>query len=216
MILLRNDLQGLSREIRMRKRLAAVMVVLVFCGMVAWPAVMEACVGKTLYLGRLPGQEQEILAELFVWLVTERTGTSIEIKSFSDSRSTHSALEKAKIDLYLEETSVALHDILGQADPGGDDAAARRLVRQEYAERFNLVWLEPWGLKGRDGGGELSSKVAPVVRKDTLKKFPALSRLVNKMAGVVDDAAMEQLLADSSREPVRDVTKKFLKKKKLI
>ena len=54
------------------------------------------------------------------------------------------------------------------------------------------------------------------MRRDTLKKFPALSRLVNKMAGVVDDRTMEQLLAESSTRPVREVTKKFLKEKKLI
>jgi len=198
----------------MRRTVAAVAVLLVFCGLVAWPAVMEACVGKTLYLGRLPGQEQEILAELFVWLVSERTGTSIEVKAFSDSRSTHSALEEAKIDVYMESTFVALRDILGRADDTAAGDEARRLVRKEYAERFNLVWLEPWGLEGSADGG--ASKVAPVVRKDTLKKFPALSRLVNKMAGVVDDAAMEQLLAESSQDPVRDVTKKFLKQKKLI
>ena len=201
-------------ERRMRRRVAAFAVVLVFCGLVAWPAVMEACVGKTLYLGRLPGQEQEILAELFVWLVSERTGTSIEVKAFSDSRATHSALEEAKIDVYMEETAVALHDILGRSGkvPAGEEA--RQIVRKEYAERYNLVWLEPWGLGHGDGGSP--SKVAPVVRKDTLKKFPALSRLVNKMAGVVDDAAMEQLLAESAQAPVRDVTKKFLKQRKLI
>ena len=197
----------------MRRRVAAFAVALVFCGLVAWPAIMEACVGKTLYLGRLPGQEQEILAELFVWLVSERTGTSIEVKAFSDSRSTHSALEEAKIDVYMEETFVALHEILGEGNAAGADEA-RKLVRKEYAERFNLVWLEPWGLEGSAGSG--ASKVAPVVRKDTLKKFPALSRLVNKMAGVVDDDAMEQLLAESSQASVRDVTKKFLKQKKLI
>ena len=58
--------------------------------------------------------------------------------------------------------------------------------------------------------------MAPVVRRDTLKKFPALSRLVNKMAGVLDNQAMELLLAESANEPVRQVTKKFLKQKKLI
>ena len=64
------------------KRLAAgILASLALCALVAWPAMTEACVGKTLYLGRMPGMEQEILAELFVWLVSERTGTSIEIKT---------------------------------------------------------------------------------------------------------------------------------------
>jgi osmoprotectant transport system substrate-binding protein len=178
--------------------------------------MMEACVGKTLYLGRMPGMEQEILTELFVWLVSERTGTSIEIKPLPDSRSSHSALEKAKIDLYLEEPFVALRDVLDEkvVSGGGDDV--RKRLRREYEERYNLIWLEPWGFDGKAGGGGVISKVAPVVRRDTLKKFPALSRLVNKMAGVLDNQAMELLLAESAEEPVRQVTKKFLKQKKLI
>lgn len=179
------------------------------------PSGIDACVGKTIYLGRLPGKEQEILAEMFVWLVSERTGTSIEVKPVADSRAGHSSLQEASIDLYLEETVVALRDILGQDLPAGGGEEARQIVRREYEERFNLVWLEPWGLEGKKGGA-LPSKIAPVVRRDTLKKFPALSRLVNKMAGVVDDRTMEQLLAESSTRPVREVTKKFLKEKKLI
>ena len=199
----------------MRKMTAAA-VLFLGLGLSAFlPGIMEACVGKTIYLGRMPGTEQEILAELFVWLVSERTGTSIEVKPFPDSRSSHSALEKAEIDLYLEEPLVALQDILGDKGPGGS-GDLRRLVKEEYAERFNLVWLEPWGLAGKSREGVGLSLVAPVVRRDTLKKFPALSRLVNKMAGVVDDGAMEQMVAESGRKPVREVTKAFLKEKKLI
>ena len=175
---------------------------------------MDACVGKTLFVGRLPGREQEILAELFVWLVSERTGTSIEIKPFPDSRATHTALEKAEIDLYLEETAVALSQILGETVPADGDTA-RQTVKEEYSKRYNFVWLEPWGFEA-DYGDAKSSKVAPVVRRDTLKKFPALSRLVNKMASVVDNSVMERLVSDSSSRSVKEVTNSFLKEKKLI
>jgi osmoprotectant transport system substrate-binding protein len=198
----------------MRKTVSLAAALTLFVFLVAWPAVLDACVGKTLFLGRLPGREQEILAELFVWLVSERTGTSIEVKPFSGSRETHSALEKAEIDVYLEEAAVALGDILGREIDGSGEAV-RRTVKEEYKKKFNLVWLEPWGLEGSTGAGE-AAKIAPVVRRDTLKKFPALSRLVNKMAGVVDDEAMKKMVTDSSARPVREVTKSFLKEKKLI
>lgn len=198
----------------MRRIFASLAAAAVFTLLVAWPAAMDACVGKTIFLGRLPGKEQEILAELFVWLVSERTGTSIEVKSFGDSRSTHTALEKAEIDVYLEEAAVALEEILGRKlDAAG--GAVRKTVKDEYRKRYNFVWLEPWGLEGSLGEGE-AAKIAPVVRRDTLKKFPALSRLVNKMAGVVDDSAMARMLADSGSRPVKEVTKSFLKEKKLI
>jgi osmoprotectant transport system substrate-binding protein len=89
-------------------------------------------------------------------------------------------------------------------------------VRREYEQRFNLVWLEPWGMTGHAAGGAAPTQVAPVIRKDTLKKFPALSRLVNKLSGVVDDATLARLVQESEKRPVREVTKQFLKDKRLI
>jgi osmoprotectant transport system substrate-binding protein len=186
-----------------------------------WP--VEACVGKTVFLGRMPGREQEVLAELFTWMVSERTGTTIQTKSFSDSRTTHAALQTADIDLYLEDQGVAAREILG-GQVGKDGAEAREALRREYEQRFNLVWLEPWGMTGQASPAALAAPagagapglVAPVIRKDTLKKFPALSRLVNKLAGVVNDEALAKLVRESEKRPVREVTKQFLKEKRLI
>ena len=90
-------------------------------------------------------------------------------------------------------------------------------MRREYEQRFNLVWLEPWGMTGHAGRGSAApTLVAPVIRKDTLKKFPALSRLVNKLSGVVDDATLARLVQESEKRPARDVAKQFLKDKRLI
>jgi len=200
----------------MRKAVVAAAAAAAICAAVVaahWPA--EACVGKTIFLGRLPGREQEVLAEIFVWMVSERTGTTIQTKSFADSRASHAALQTADIDLYLEDQGVALHEILGE--PGGaGGAGVRDTVRREYEQRFNLVWLEPWGMTGSAAGPGAPALVAPVIRKDTLKKFPALSRLVNKLSGVVDDATLARLVQESGKRPAREVTKQFLKDKRLI
>ncbi|HWR97410.1 MAG TPA: glycine betaine ABC transporter substrate-binding protein [Candidatus Methanoperedens sp.] len=190
----------------------AVIVVAAACLASWWP--VEACVGKTIFLGRLPGREQEVLAEMFSWMVSERTGTTIQTKSFPDSRATHAALQTADIDLYLEDQGVALREILGHAGAGAPEA--RDTVRREYEQRFNLVWLEPWGMTGHAAGAAAPTLVAPVIRKDTLKKFPALSRLVNKLAGVVDDATLAKLVRESEQRPAREVVKQFLKDKRLI
>jgi osmoprotectant transport system substrate-binding protein len=186
-----------------------------------WPA--EACVGKTVFLGRMPGREQEVLTEIFSWMVSERTGTTIQVKALPDSRAMHAALQAAEVDLYLEDQAVALRDILGKpaAASGADQ---RETVRREYEQRFNLIWLEPWGMTGRTAPAAAAGPripdapglVAPVIRKDTLKKFPALSRLVNKLAGVVDDETLARLVRESEKRPVREVTKQFLKEKRLI
>jgi len=200
----------------MRRRFTAVIaVVAVAAACVSWwPA--EACVGKTIFVGRLPGREQEVLTEMFSWMVSERTGTTIQMKTFSDSRTTHAALQTADIDLYLEDQGVAAREILGR-QVSGSATEAREMLRREYEQRFNLVWLEPWGMTGHAGGAATApTLVAPVIRKDTLKKFPALSRLVNKLSGVVDDATLARLVQESEKRPSREVVKQFLKEKRLI
>lgn len=199
----------------MKRTLAAVVAVVAAAAALAswWPA--EACVGKTIFLGRLPGREQEVLAEMFVWMVSERTGTTIQTRSFPDSRATHAALQTADIDLYLEDQGVALREILG-LPAGAGGPGVRDTVRREYEQRYNLVWLEPWGMTGHPAGTAAPALVAPVIRKDTLKKFPALSRLVNKLSGAVDDPTLARLVQESEKRPARDVVKQFLKEKRLI
>jgi osmoprotectant transport system substrate-binding protein len=205
------------RRVLMKRVLVALAAVGMVAVVLAAQRPVEACVGKTVFLGRLPGKEQEILTEMFSWMVSERTGTTIQIKSFPDSRAMHAALQAADVDLYLEDQGVALREILGQpAPPSGTDQ--RETVRREYEQRFNLIWLEPWGMTGRPAaaGGGAPGLVAPVIRKDTLKKFPALSRLVNKLAGAVDNATLARLVQESEKRPAREVAKQFLKDKRLI
>ena len=204
-----------------------VLVAMVAAGLAAVMSIgslpVDACVGKTVFLGRMPGREQEILTEIFSWMVSERTGTTIQIKALPDSRAMHAALQTADVDLYLEDQGVALREILGLT-PVGTGADQRETLRREYEQRFNLIWLEPWGMTGKPapatvagpGGPGAPGLVAPVIRKDTLKKFPALSRLVNKLAGVVDNATLARLVQESEQRPAREVAKQFLKEKRLI
>lgn len=198
----------------MKKLLLAVAVVglVAALGATYWP--VEACVGKTIFLGRLPGRDQEVLTEIFAWMVSERTGTTIQVKPIADSRAMHTAIQTADVDLYLEDQGVALREILGQTPVAGADQ--RDTVRRAYEQRFNLIWLEPWGMTGKPAPPAVPGPVAPVIRKDTLKKFPALSRLVNKLAGVVDDATLAKLVQEAEKRPARDVAKQFLKEKRLI
>jgi osmoprotectant transport system substrate-binding protein len=205
----------------MKKAVFVVLAVALIAAVAAAWRPVEACVGKTIFMGRLPGKEQEILSEIFSWMVSERTGTTIQIKSYTGSRASHSALQSAEIDLYLEDQATAMRDILGLPAAGGAPEV-RETLRHEYEQRFNLIWLEPWGLTGHPApvagpaAATYPALVAPVIRKDTLKKFPALSRLVNKLSGVVDNATMARLVQESERRPTREVVKQFLKEKRLI
>jgi osmoprotectant transport system substrate-binding protein len=60
------------------------------------------------------------------------------------------------------------------------------------------------------------AQAAPVVRKDTLKKFPALARLINKLGGAIDASAMQRLEAKAAGENIAAVARQFLKDGQLI
>ncbi|PLT34452.1 glycine betaine ABC transporter substrate-binding protein [Bacillus sp. V5-8f] len=59
---------------------------------------------------------------------------------------------------------------------------------------------------------------APVVREDTLKKFPKLKEVVNKLAGQISEKDMAEMNArvDLDKEDPREVAREFLKEKELI
>jgi osmoprotectant transport system substrate-binding protein len=59
---------------------------------------------------------------------------------------------------------------------------------------------------------------APIIREDTLKKYPELEDVLNSMAGLIDDATMTELnyKIDVEGQEVADVATEFLKSKGLI
>ena len=59
---------------------------------------------------------------------------------------------------------------------------------------------------------------APVIRSDTLGKYPELKGILNKLAGKIDDATMAQLNyeVDEKGRSAADVAKEFLQKQGLI
>ena len=93
-------------------------------------------------------------------------------------------------------------------------------VKEFYQRDMNLVWLEPFGfsdagvLGGK--GGKTPFVAAPVVRKDTLGKFPALPRVINKLSGKIDNKVMSRLVAESGNGNAKKATRKFLKENRLI
>ena len=95
------------------------------------------------------------------------------------------------------------------ASVAGDAFAA---VRNEYNQTLNLVWLDAFGFSDPKNG-----KGAPVARKDTLKKFPALARLINKLGNAISDETMKSLETSFKKgKPAPDVAREFLKEQKLI
>ncbi len=195
---------------------AAAVVVAVLC-LGSMPA--RACVGKTLQVGVVARGEERLLTRMLSILINERTGTSIKIREFGAFREAFQAMARNEIDLLLAFAGQGSAEVLDQKR-ADSPAKAMENVRQTFNQRFNLVWLEPWGpsddgrfLQGADGQ-PLPTQAAPLVRKDTLKEFPALARLINKMAGRLDNDRVSALL-EKGGDPEK-VARDYLKAEKLI
>ncbi len=170
-----------------------------------------ACVGKTVTIGSKGGVQQDVLAQVLAVLISERTGTTAKVVRFDSTAAAHEALLRADIDMYVEYTGVAQRETL-KGEPVADAQAVYAAVKEAYNRELNLIWLEPLGFTLADGPTE----AAPVVRKDTLKKFPALARLINKLGGKIDAAAMARMEQQAGQEPLPEVARGFLKSQRLI
>lgn len=182
----------------------------------ALPAPATACVGKTIVVGALDTPQQQVLANMLSILIGERTGTTVKVVPAATHEAAHQALLKAELDMYVEYTGIGQVQILGAA-PVADRAALYKAVKERYNQELNLVWLEPFGFADpKLAPAGTVAEAAPVVRKDTLKKFPALARLINKLGGTISLETMQKLEAGVKGDNTKDVARKFLKENRLI
>lgn len=192
---------------------ALLMVVMMTCLSVS---SLQACVGKTLAIGALHDPQQQVLAEMLSVLISERTGTTVKVVPVKGHAEAHDAMLRAELDMYIEYTGVGQVTILG-GQPIADAEALYSAVKERYNQDLNLVWLKPLGFTDeRYAPPGTVAEAAPVVRKDTLKKFPALARLINKLGGAIDAATMQALEAAGASANPRDVARGFLKEKRFI
>lgn len=200
----------LCRFIRLRLLVLCVVSLPLF----AIPAA--ACVGKTLVVGTLESPQQQVLAQMLSILISERTGTTVKVVPMESHAAAHEALQRADLDMYVEYTGVGQVELL-KLPPIADPAKLYQAVKERYNQDFNLVWLQPFGFADpRNAPAGAVAEAAPVVRKDTLKKFPALARLINKLGGAIDLATMEKLEAESLASSSRDAARRFLRENRFI
>lgn len=175
-----------------------------------------ACVGKTLEIGTTGSVQQEVLANIIAELIGERTGTTVKVVPFKNSDEAHAALLKADIDMYVEYTGIGQTAIL-KDQPMSDATALYKSVKEHYNQELNLIWLKPFGFDAAESlGVTLPAEAAPVVRKDTLKKFPALARLINKLGGTINLQTISALEQEASSGQSKKVAHGFLKSNRLI
>lgn len=179
-------------------------------------APVQACVGKTLVVGALDTPQQQVLSQMLSILISERTGTTVKVVPVDGHPQAHEALLRADLDMYVEYTGVGQVMIL-KAPPIADADQLYQAVKDRYNQEMNLIWLKPFGFSDARYAPEGTiADAAPVVRKDTLKKFPALARLINKLGGAIDASTMSQLEAQTAESGAKDVARQFLKENRFI
>jgi glycine betaine/choline ABC-type transport system substrate-binding protein len=165
-----------------------------------------ACVGKTIHIGISNTSNERLLAEMASLLITERTGSSVSVDVYKDSKDLYNAVKKGNVNVLIETPGNAL-EMLGKTK-GTVGSSTLAFVKAEYRKNLNLVWLEPIG-----GSQQYSS----VLTVDTLSNYPALPKLLNKLSGALSNDTYTKLLRSvDSADKTKKTAKDFLKGKKLI
>ena len=176
----------------------------------------SACVGRTITIGSKPTPQQELLAQILAVLITERTGTTVKIVNLDSTAAAHQALMRADVDMYVEYTGIGQMEVLGK-EAIADPSELYQAVKAAYAQDLNLVWLERFGFEeSRVAPSGASAQAAPVVRRDTLQKFPALPRLLNRLGGLVDNDTMRDMETQLGSKSPQEVAREFLRGNRLI
>ena len=175
---------------------------------------VDACVGRTLFIGVLNAPPEQMLSEMLSVLINERTGTTVTIKYYDSERELYDAVKKNEVGILVENTDRAMGIVGKQNKESGKDAYSA--LKEEYRNRLSLVWLEPFGLLSMDKG-KTQYYYGPVITEDVLVNFPALPRLINKLSGVINDKAFSKMIRSmESGEKPQKIARDFLKTKKLI
>ncbi len=116
----------------------------------------------TIKVGSKEFTEQEILGEILVQLIEAQT--NLEVKKRLNLGGTiicFNALKAGDIDLYPEYTGTGLVNILKE-EVVSDPEKVMRIVKQEFREEYDLIWLEPLGF---------NNTYTLTVRKETAEKL---------------------------------------------
>lgn len=166
--------------------------------------VSVACVGKTIHLG-ISNANEKLMAEMASLMISERTGSSVKVDVYKDSRALYEAIKQGRVNIIMENTDRAL-EVLGKAGSAGPSGLDS--IKTEYRKTFNLTWLNAFGA---------APQYAPVLTADTLSNYPALPKLLNKLAGALSNDTYSKLLKSvESDDKTKKIAKDFLKGKKLI
>jgi osmoprotectant transport system substrate-binding protein len=155
-----------------------------------------ACKGRVLNLAVGNSADQAIMAQMLSILINERTGTTVEIVQLEDINAAHEAVLQGKANIYINYVGMAQAGTEG-VNPQEEPRKAYILASRSYNKKFDMIWLKPFGYQGplsQEASSEKADRTmaAPITTKEVIKKFPILDRLINKLAGQVDNKTLEE------------------------
>ena len=179
-----------------------------------------ACKGRLLVVAVGDSIDQVIMGQMLSILINERTGTSVEIVKMGDIQTSHETVLQGKANIYINYVGMAQAGTEG-ANALDEPQKAYILASRAYMEKFDMVWLKPFGFQGplaqaAPSGDADRTLAVPVTTKEVIKKFPVLDRLINKLAGQVDNNALEELRKKSENQDVETTAREFLTSHNLI
>jgi len=188
--------------------------VLIIMVLIFFTPKIYACVGKTLTIGAMNTSEGQVLAEMISTLITERTGTAVNVTLYKNAQELYEAVKVTQVDISIENTSRAMRVLNKPVET--DVQKAYEIVKASYEKEKGLIWLKPFGFL--NGSNESApSYTATVLRNEILNNFPALPRLINKLGSSINDDTYTKLISSvASGEKPKNVARDFLKSKKLI
>jgi osmoprotectant transport system permease protein len=123
--------------------LFAAATIIMLGGLAFWGSAEES--GPRVVVGSKDFTEQVILGEIVAQLIESRTGVNVVRQFELGGDLCHRAMLAGEMDVYVEYTGTAYSAIL-KHDPITDARIAYQQVKQEYADRFDMEWLDPLGL----------------------------------------------------------------------
>jgi osmoprotectant transport system permease protein len=100
----------------------------------------------TIVVGAKKFTEGAVLGELMAQVLETQTDATVERRfNLAGTQICFDGLRSGALDVYAEYTGTGLRNILGDASAIGSASAVFAIVSTAFRERFDLVWLAPFG-----------------------------------------------------------------------
>ncbi|MEW5804734.1 MAG: glycine betaine ABC transporter substrate-binding protein [bacterium] len=185
------------------------------------PPKATSCVGRILSLGIANTEDQKVMAEMMSVLISESTGTKVNVVSFKTLDECREAIRKGELDLYVDYVCSGLLDVLnGEKVQIADFHKAYSTVKHMSDKRFSLIWLKPFGYENAsilkaapEWLSGIPNQAVCVARREVLNRFPILPRLINKLGNKIPNETIADL---QQKQELTVSVKAFLEDRKMI